>query len=71
MLKLGVVYFLRGERMSGSENVEGLRVNGAVVTDKGEMRKAVKEFWEEIMGVSEVFVVREGCVTLERKNTDK
>ena len=57
--------------MSDSENVESLRVNGAVVTDKGEMKKAVKEFWEEIGGVGEVFVVKEECVTLERKNADE
>ena len=63
--------FLRGEGMSDSENVESLRVNGALVTHKEEMRKAVKEFWEEIGGVDEVFDIREGCVTLERKNADE
>ena len=63
--------FLRGEGMSVSENVESLRVNGAVVTDKEEMRKAVKEFWEEIGGVGGVFDAREGCVTLERKNANE
>ena len=48
--------------MSDSENVESLKVNGSVVTDKEEMRKAVKDYWEEIGGVGEVHDVREGCV---------
>ena len=61
--------FLRGEGMPDSENVESLKVNGAVVTDKEEIRR-VKEFWEEIGGVGEVFDVRERCVTLERKDAD-
>ena len=60
--------FLRGEGMPDSENVESLKVNGAVVTDKEEMRRAIKEFWEEIGGVGEVFDVDEG---LERKDADE
>ncbi|MPC63693.1 hypothetical protein E2C01_057795 [Portunus trituberculatus] len=63
--------FLRGEGMPDSENVESLRVNGALVTDKEDMRRVIKEFWEEIGGVDEVFGVREGCVTLERKDADE
>ena len=62
--------FVRGEWMLDSENAESLRGNGALVTDKEDMRRVVKEFWEEIRGVSEVSEVREGCVTLERKNAD-
>ena len=63
--------FLRGERMPDSENVESLKVNGALVTEKEDIRRVVKEFWEEIGGVGEVSEVREGCVTLERKNADE
>ena len=56
--------------MSDSENVESLKVNGAVVTGKEEKRKVLKKFWEEIASVGEVLDVREGCVTLERKNAE-
>ncbi|MPC24152.1 hypothetical protein E2C01_017228 [Portunus trituberculatus] len=45
--------FLRGEGMPDSENVESLRVNGALVTDKEDMRRVIKEFWEEIVGVAD------------------
>ncbi|MPC93382.1 hypothetical protein E2C01_088508 [Portunus trituberculatus] len=57
--------------MSDRENVERLRVNGTVVTDKEEMKKVIKDFWEEIGGVGEVLDVKEGCVTLERKDADE
>ncbi|MPD05772.1 hypothetical protein E2C01_101536 [Portunus trituberculatus] len=57
--------------MPDSENVESLKVNGAVVTGKEEMRRTIKEFWEEIGGVGEVFDVGEGRVTLERKDADE
>ena len=62
--------FLRGEGMPDSENAESLRVNGAPVTDIEDMRRVVKEFWVETGGVGEVSEVREGYVTLERKNAD-
>ena len=54
--------------MPDSDNVESLRVNGALVTDKEDMRRVVKEFWEEIGGVGEVFKVREGCVTVKGRH---
>ena len=63
--------FLRGERMSDSESVESFKVNGEVVTDKEKMKECIKEFWEDIGGVGEVFDVREGCVTMERKDADE
>ena len=63
--------FLRGERMSGSENVESLKVNGEKITDKEKMKESVKEFWEEIGGVGEVLDVREGCVSMERKDASE
>ena len=44
---------------------------GALVTDKEDMRRMIKEFLEEIGGVGEVFGVREGCVILERKDADE
>ena len=44
--------------MPDSKNIESLKVNGAVVTDKEEMRKAIKEFWEEIGGVVLVEVIK-------------
>ena len=62
--------FLRGEGMPDSENVESLRVNGALVTDVEDMRRVVNEFWEENGGGGEVSKLREGCVTLERKNAE-
>ncbi|MPC58796.1 hypothetical protein E2C01_052805 [Portunus trituberculatus] len=63
--------FLRGKGMHDNENVESLRMIRALVTDKEDMRRVIEEFWEEIGGVGEIFGVREGCVTLERKDTDK
>ena len=63
--------FLRGENVSDSVGVESLKVNGEVVTEKEGMREAIRQFWEEVGGVGEVFDVREGCVTLERKNADE
>ena len=63
--------FLRGEVMTDSENVKNLRVNGECVSDKRRIKGAIKEFWEEIGGVGQVFSVREGCVTLERKDADE
>ncbi|XP_050718462.1 uncharacterized protein LOC126999703 [Eriocheir sinensis] len=63
--------FLRDERMSDSENVESLKVNGEKITDKEKMRESIREFWEEIGGVGEVFGVREGCVTMERKDANE
>ena len=60
--------FLRGEKMPDSENVESLKVNGELVTDKEKICECIKEFWEEIGGVGEVFEVRDSCVTLERKD---
>ncbi|MPC58692.1 hypothetical protein E2C01_052699 [Portunus trituberculatus] len=57
--------------MPDSENVESLmRVNGALVTDK-DMRRVIKEFWKEIGGAGEVLDVREGYVTMERKDADE
>ena len=53
--------------MSDSENVESLKVNGECITDKNNIRKSIKEFWEDI-GVGDVLEVREGCLTLERKD---
>lgn len=41
--------------MPDRENMESLKVNGAVVTDKEEMRKVIKEFLEEIGDIGEVF----------------
>ena len=49
--------------MLDSENAESLRVNGALVTDIEDMRRVVKEFWEETGGVGEVSEVREGCIS--------
>ena len=62
--------FLRGENMSSNAGVESLKVNGEVITEKEGMREAIKQFWEEVGGVGEVFDVRERCVTLERKDAD-
>ncbi|MPC25363.1 hypothetical protein E2C01_018472 [Portunus trituberculatus] len=45
--------FLKDERMPDCEHVESLKVNGAVVTGKEEMRRVIKEFWEEIEGIRE------------------
>ena len=63
--------FLRGEQMSDREDVESLKVNGVCVTDKQEMKVAIKEFWEDIGGVGEELNVRVDCVTLERKDANE
>ena len=62
--------FMRGERTSGNEHVESLKVNGVCVTDKDEIKAEIKRFWEEIGGIGEEYEVREDCVTLERKDAD-
>ncbi|MPC47097.1 hypothetical protein E2C01_040832 [Portunus trituberculatus] len=54
--------------MSENVGVESLKVNREVITEKNEIREVIRQFWEEMGGVGEVFGVREGCVTLERKN---
>ena len=38
---------------------------------KEKMKEAVKRFWEEIGGVGEALDVREGCVSLERKDANE
>lgn len=53
--------FLRGEDMPDSEDVQCLKVNGKIITEREKIRDFVKEFWEEIGRVSEVFEVRERC----------
>ena len=45
-----------------------LKVNDECITDKNEIRELFKEFWEDVGGVGEVLEVREGCLTLERKD---
>ena len=62
--------FMKGDIMSDSENVKSLKVSGECVTDKNNITESIKEFWEDIGGVGEVFQVREGCLTLERKDVD-
>ncbi|MPC58871.1 hypothetical protein E2C01_052881 [Portunus trituberculatus] len=54
--------------MPDSENVESLRGN-ALVIDEEDMRRVIKEFCVEIGDVGEIFDVREGCVTQERKDS--
>ena len=63
--------FLRGENASDSENVESLKVNGEIVTDRERMREAIGEFWEEIGSVNEVLNIREDCLTLESKDANE
>ena len=59
--------FLRGESVNETEQVECLSVNNELVTDVEKMKECIKNFWENIGGMSETFEVREECVTLERK----
>ncbi|MPC70509.1 hypothetical protein E2C01_064759 [Portunus trituberculatus] len=41
------------------------------VVEKNEIKEAIRQFWEEVDGVGEVLGVRDGCVTLQRKNADE
>ena len=62
--------FLRGESKSNNE-CESLKVNGEVITDKVRMKESVKEFWEEVGGVGQVYDVRENCITLESTESNE
>ncbi|KAK3886627.1 hypothetical protein Pcinc_009274 [Petrolisthes cinctipes] len=57
--------------MSSTESVDSLKVNGVCINDKEEVRKAIKEFWENIGGVGEVTDVRGENVTLEWKDAEE
>ncbi|KAK4328209.1 hypothetical protein Pmani_001329 [Petrolisthes manimaculis] len=57
--------------MSSTESVDILKVNGICITDKEEMRKAIKELWENIGGVGEVTDIRGENVTLEWKDAEE
>ena len=61
--------FMRGESINENEDVQTLKVNEECVTDERIIKEAVKEFWEEIGGVGEVFDARDECLTLERRDT--
>ena len=63
--------FMRGESMTENGDVKVLKVNGECITDEKRMKDAIKQFWEEIGGVGEVFDVRTDRITLERKNADE
>ena len=63
--------FMRGEGMLDRENIESLKVNGECITDRERMKVSIREFWEDVGGVGEVFDVRAECVTLERKDANE
>ena len=53
-----------------SENVESLKEISECVTDKNEISKSMGKFREDIGGIGEGLELREGCLTLERKDAD-